>query len=441
MTLVLLAALAIVFAAIVASMRGIDVRLSLFVAALLLGALAGDLPAISRAFFETFSSEKFVVPICSAMGFAYVLKQTGSDTQFVRLLIAPVRRIGWLLVPGVVLVGFTVNVPLISQASTAVCLGTVVVPLMQAAGYSRRTIGSTLLLGASIGGELLNPGAPELLSIKKFTGTDTQILSQHYIPQLVFPLLGITTVAFWLQTIWLERKSKPTPIEPTSAVALEPLNPLRAAVPLVPLGLLLLSGPPFSLFHIPDFWLTIGSVDGLRSRQIGLAMLVGVIVAALAAPRKAKGCMKAFFEGAGYGFANIVSLIVIATCFGEGIRVVGLADALGEFIRGNPSWLHPLTAAVPWAFAWVSGSGMASTQSLFGFFSEPAANLQQDPNSIGAMVAVSSAVGRTMSPVAAVALMCGTLTGESPVALVKRVAGPLLIGLAGVVLLRMLGWV
>ena len=84
---------------------------------------------------------------------------------------------------------------------------------------------------------------------------------------------------------------------------------------------------------------------------------------------------------------------------------------------------------------------MASTQSLFGFFTEPAANLHQDPNSIGAMVAVSSAVGRTMSPVAAVALMCGTLTGESPVALVKRVAGPLVIGLVGVVLLRMLGWV
>ena len=447
MTLVLLAALGIVILAIVASMRGIDVRLSLFVAALLLGALAGDLPAISRAFFDTFSSEKFVVPICSAMGFAYVLKQTGSDTQFVRLLMAPVRWIGWLLVPGVVLVGFTVNVPLISQASTAVCLGTVVVPLMQAAGYSRRTIGSTLLLGASIGGELLNPGAPELLSIKKLTDTDTQILSQQYIPQLVFPLLGITTVAFWLQTIWLERRSKPTPMEPTPTVALEPLSPLRAAVPLVPLALLLLSGPPFSLFHFPDFWLAVGSDDVphpeklLRSRQIGLAMLIGVIVAALAAPRKAKGCMKAFFEGAGYGFANIVSLIVIATCFGEGIRVVGLADALGKFIRGNPNWLHPLTAAVPWAFAWVSGSGMASTQSLFGFFTEPAANLHQDPNSIGAMVAVSSAVGRTMSPVAAVALMCGTLTGESPVALVKRVAGPLVIGLVGVVLLRMLGWV
>lgn len=124
--MVLVLAVVIVVVAIIASTRGVDVRLALFIAAMLLGALAGDLPAISRAFFETFSSEKFVVPICSAMGFAYVLKHTGSDTDFVRLLMAPVRRVRWLLVPGVILVGFVVNVPLISQASTAVCLARII---------------------------------------------------------------------------------------------------------------------------------------------------------------------------------------------------------------------------------------------------------------------------------------------------------------------------
>jgi DcuC family C4-dicarboxylate transporter len=44
-------------------------------------------------------------------------------------------------------------------------------------------------------------------------------------------------------------------------------------------------------------------------------MLIGVGVAALSAPRKADGCMKAFFDGAGYAFANVISLIVIAQGF------------------------------------------------------------------------------------------------------------------------------
>jgi len=301
-----------------------------------------------------------------------------------------------------------------------------------------RTIGSTLILGASIGGELLNPGAPELLTVKKFTGTDTQILTQRYLPQLVLPLLGVAAVAFWLQTIWIERK-RPIAMDVVPETT-EPVSIFRALVPLVPLVLLVLAGPPFDLLPIPDNWVSL-KPDLVRSRQIGLAMLAGVGVAALTAPRAAADCMRAFFEGAGYGFANVVSIIVIASCFGEGIRVVGLADALGAIIRDNPDLLLPLAAGMPWAFAWVSGSGMASTQSLFGFFVEPSANLQQDANAVGALVAVGAAVGRTMSPVAAVTLMTAALVGESPLSLVKRIAGPALLGLTVVVLLRMLGWI
>jgi DcuC family C4-dicarboxylate transporter len=168
-------------------------------------------------------------------------------------------------------------------------------------------------------------------------------------------------------------------------------------------------------------------------------MLVGVVVAAAAAPRKAGGCAKAFFEGAGYGFTHIISLIVVANCFGEGIKQVGLAEVLGDFIRAEPRLLTPLAVLVPWLFAVVSGSGMASTQSLYGFFFDPAVAVGQNPNDVGAMVSTGAAAGRTMSPVAAVALMCGKLTDTSPWPLVGRVAIPLLCGLAVVIALRMLG--
>jgi DcuC family C4-dicarboxylate transporter len=52
---------------------------------------------------------------------------------------------------------------------------------------------------------------------------------------------------------------------------------------------------------------------------------------------------------------------------------------------------------------------------------------------------MSAAAGRTMSPVAAVALMSAKLTGTSSFVLAKRVAGPLLISLALVLVLRVLG--
>ena len=100
-----------------------------------------------------------MVPICSAMGFAYVLRHTGCERHLVLLLVKPLRRVRCLLVPGVIAVGFLVNIPVISQTSTAVCIGPVVVPLMRAAGYSMPTIGACLLLGRIGRWGIVEPGA------------------------------------------------------------------------------------------------------------------------------------------------------------------------------------------------------------------------------------------------------------------------------------------
>ena len=92
--------------------------------------------------------------------------------------------------------------------------------------------------------------------------------------------------------------------------------------------------------------------------------------------------MREFFHGAGYGFTHIVSLIVTANCFGKAIEAAGLADDLGRLIANAPDLMQPLAAFVPLSFAAISGSGMASTQSLYGFFHGPALALGIDPVSV-----------------------------------------------------------
>jgi DcuC family C4-dicarboxylate transporter len=151
--------------------------------------------------------------------------------------------------------------------------------------------------------------------------------------------------------------------------------------------------------------------------------------------------VKQFFEGAGYGFTHIVSLIVTANCFGKAIDAAGLAQLLGQWIAASPHLMQPFAAFVPLGFAAICGSGMASTQSLYGFFYDPALALGLDPASVGAMVSLGSAAGRTMSPVSAVALMCATLTGTNSFILAKRVAVPLFSGIVVVVILRMCGMI
>ena len=73
---------------------------------------------------------------------------------------------------------------------------------------------------------------------------------------------------------------------------------------------------------------------------------------------------------------------------------------------------RPAAGFVPLAFAALSGSGMAATQSLYGFFVAPAERLGADPKDVGAVVALGAAAGRTMSPVAAVGSDGGQADGN-----------------------------
>src|SRR5262245_38201485 len=195
-TLKLILGLIIIGMTVLAILRRVDVRLVLLLAALALGTIGGDPAAIVRAFFRTFSSAQYVVPICSAMGFAHVLRYTGCDQHLIHLLVRPLQRVRFLLVPGAVLVGFLVNVPVISQTSTAVAVGTVLVPLLMAAGVSPLTTGAALLLGASLGGELLNPGAPELGTVSTALQVPAGVVVERVLP-LVLIQLGVATVLFW----------------------------------------------------------------------------------------------------------------------------------------------------------------------------------------------------------------------------------------------------
>src|SRR5437899_12386793 len=113
-----IAGLFVIAAAVWAIARRVDVRLALLLAAFAMGALAGDISPVVRKFFETLTNEQFVLPICTAMGFAHVLRHSGCDRHLVHLLTRPLRLLRPLLIPGAVLVGFTVNISVISQAST-----------------------------------------------------------------------------------------------------------------------------------------------------------------------------------------------------------------------------------------------------------------------------------------------------------------------------------
>src|SRR5262249_47047196 len=150
-------------------------------------------------------------------------------------------------------------------------------------------IGAGLLLGASIGGELLNPGAPELRTVSSALQVDAADVVARVLP-LILVHLGIAMTVFWILSLRLETRRREDAKEAESGTGtgrptLLRVNFIKAAVPLVPLVLLFLTGAPFYLVRLDHGWLVDGTTPAqdrlFDGRLIGVAMLLGVVAAVL----------------------------------------------------------------------------------------------------------------------------------------------------------------
>src|SRR5450432_1604409 len=89
--------------------RGFEVRAVLLATALGIGALGGGTIVVFRRAAEGMTDIKYVLPICGAMAFSYVARQTGCVDELVALLLRPFARVASLVLPGSAFVAFVVN--------------------------------------------------------------------------------------------------------------------------------------------------------------------------------------------------------------------------------------------------------------------------------------------------------------------------------------------
>ncbi len=422
-----LVAIVVTVAAVGFIVRGVDVRLVLALGALPLFVIAGQVPRMILLIAKEMANPGTIVPIGAALGFAYVLRLTGCDEHLVQLLLRPLRRVRWLLIPGGIASGYLVNTVIVSQTGAAAVLGPVLVPLILAAGMSPITAGSVLLLGCSMGGELNNPGAVEVVTLSALTGLEPHRVAARIFPWNLWACVPALLAAWCLAMLHERGRPRPPtdddddPAAGEAQVSLR-LNPFKAAVPLVPLTL---------LFLVPRL------VD-LPAELVGppmtlSALLIGVVAAALTSPKRVGGFASAFFEGAGYAYTHVISLIVTATLFAEAVKSSGLIDAMTSGLSQLPPVAAMLTGgSMAWGLATITGSGIAPAVAVMKAMVPAAESLGIDPHRLGALIALTAHFGRTMSPAAAVVFLSASLSRASARDLIKRVIPPLLVG--GVVL-------
>jgi DcuC family C4-dicarboxylate transporter len=426
MTWTMALAVLIIAAAVFFLIRGFDVRLVLFTAGLALCSVALDPLKVFDAFLTSMGDVTYVGPICTAMAFSSVLAAAGCDREMVRLLMKPLRKVRWALIPGGCIVGFLTNSAITSQTGTAAAVGPILVPLLLAAGIPPAVAGAALVLGCSGGGNLLNMGEPDFVAIMKSTGISSEsVLKAMIVPEVASFAMAVAVFSFWFRPK-MAGPAEPA-VQPAAPVEESPINLVKAFLPPLPVLMLLALQPRYRLWP----WLADRYKDGL---PVSHAMIFSTMIAFLIHRKEISAQARTFFDGMGKAYTNIISLIITGRCFIKGIEAVGMIKSLVAVVSGQGFFGKLATESFPWALAVLSGSGIAPCVSFCEAVLPTVAKVDpQGALHLGVLAAVASNFGRTMSPVAAVVMFSATLVKVSPVEIVKRTAPPLLAG--GVVLL------
>jgi DcuC family C4-dicarboxylate transporter len=289
--------------------------------------------------------------------------------------------------------------------------------------------GAALLLGASFGGDLLNPGAQDVQAIAGVTGLAAGELSRRIIPASIAGAL-VATVTFALLNGRRGAGVSAADSAPVSPPEDFRIDPLRAGLPLVPVALLLLGygGLPWLRWLVtvpeaPDWKPLANALPVVR------AMLVGLALTAAICWRDVARLTRSFFEGMGSAYGSIISLTITAQCFGAGIAAVGMSEYLLNAATRTGS-LKLLAAGFPWALACLSGSGSGPVLAFAETFLRRMGGGEESVR-LAALACFGGAFGRTMSPVAAVVVYTSGLVAVSPVMLIRKLLPALLAGAAG----------
>jgi C4-dicarboxylate transporter, DcuC family len=450
--------LAAILVAFVFVWRGLDVRFVLFTTALAIGVVAGQPQLVFRKIAETLADGKFILPICSAMGFAYVVRETGAVGTLVQVLVRPIERVPRLLLPAASFVALVVNMAIPSQASTLAAVGPLEVALMSRVRVRAADAGTTIVFGASIAGALLNPGLAEVTAIANFTKIAPPVFVVSFVPGvLVAFAIGMTVFlvrrhfgtgegdAVLEPEVEKKKKKKKTtkPAKPASDDATtddaaaktakpssaeakpssaDQIGPRwKALLPPLPIMWLLLSHPA-----LPTSTLIARVVPpGL---EVLTAMLAGSIITILLASRDRQRSVRTLFDGMGWALANIVSIIAISTGVAKALELAGVFAALVRLVDGHPSVALALAFLLTFTLAVVSGSATAASVALVTALGPRAHDLGVDPLRLGGVILFGAEAGRTTSPGSAVLLFGAALVKVPARTLAQRLAIPCIAG-------------
>ncbi|MCI5851864.1 MAG: C4-dicarboxylate transporter DcuC [Sutterellaceae bacterium] len=390
-----------------------ETRLVLITGGLVMAFLSLKPMVAFHQFDASMTRGSLIIAICSAMGFAAVVKLTGCDVHLVSLLTKPLKKIGILLLPACCLVTGLVAIAIPSTAGCCAAVGPTLIPLMIRAGF-KPAVAAAAVVGAMTPA-YLSPGVSHNVFISKMAGMEVMDFIMWHAPRTLVlgavAIVALTAIAFFYR----DYKKNVTEEEVRANLALgggeasglpEHPNVLMAIAPLVPVVLLVIASLWFRELKV----------------SVATAMLIGTIYALAITRTNPAEVTTKFFDGMGRGYAKIMGIIIAAGVFAAGLKAAGVIGIFVDYLKHVNEMARLGGALGPFLLGLLTGSGDAATFAFNEAVTPHATEFGLSIPALGYLAALGGSFGRQASPLCGGLILVAGIAGVSPMDIVKRTA-------------------
>ena len=351
-------------------------------------------------------------------GYAEYMKRIKASTKLAFMASGPLRKIKnkYLILSGFFLVGMALKLVLTSQASLAVLMLATVFPVLMVLEISPMTGASVLALLCLDYG----PNDGSTLFMSTVAQMNVVDLFLQYQFKVVLCIILVTAVLIPFYYRYMDRKDKEAGLSSVvdSKQLEDPAIPnFYVVLPLLPL-----------LIVFVNYFISPVKIDVITANVIGFAVTFIIEFIRRSDRSEIPADMVVILKAMGNIFASVVSIIISASVFAEGIKVLGGITIFTNMISGMQGAVlivMVLLTGLTYVFAVIMGSGAAPFFAFGPLAPVIAAKLGVPTLTILLPMELATSIGRASSPVCGALIAIAGVAGVTPMGLAKRTA-PLL---------------
>lgn len=374
--------------------------------------------------------------IMASAAFADYMDHVGATATMVRFCIRPLRLIKapYLILASGYVLGQCLHVAIPSAAGLAMLLLVTFFPMMVSLGVSKPAAAAMIALCSFMD---LGPAVGTANLAARTAGIPPAVyFVRDQIPVVVW-VIGVVAILIFFSARYFDRRSDGSIFqaqpEPATGEQIRNDAPgFYALLPLVPITLILLFSP-----------LLVSEVTMDVVTAMVLGSVVG-LVCELLVKRDVRTAFKGFhvfFNSIGSSFASVVSLLVCADVFAQGLEVVGAVGYMIDSVRDAGFGINVMAVIMTLMVgvtAMITGSGVAAFFAFSGLAPGIATNFGVSAVTMVLPMQLMAGMGRAISPVSGVIIAVSKAGECLPFEIVRRTIIPSIGGMITMILINYL---